>query len=287
MLFSALWNPNLFKMHLHYKMIFVLLFFTSSALATKCPTLDHLRDATLSQVDSYSAKVTWINDSSIVDWSNCVSTVDILVNNLIESTVRGEVSSAIVNMEPCKSLFVEIRMNIREDYIEETGHKVIASKKKFKTFLSPNFTLDATEYISLVQKSKFEAELSLKFDKVVENLTCKKVSRIEITVDEVGKDGERSRVHTNETETSRFIVWKLPLKSECVKHFVNIRLHGFGGTQPADLELSLQSFDSREGTPIDLKVVDTMTDKVSIEWKKIPGKTFKKLIFLSNDFGAF
>jgi hypothetical protein len=254
-----------------FLVIFIYLFLASPLVALKCPTTKNQIESTFTQVDSNTLKVGWYNETSDLDWADCVTSVNVTVNNEVKAVAPGSVYFANVNLEPCKSHTIGIHVDLKDESGQSKG-KIELIKKRVKIFLGPKLAADANQYVAIMQKSRDEAELNLTFDKFAENLTCNKVSKIEVIVDEVLNE-KQSRIFSSITETSRDITLKLPLRNECASHVVTIRLHGFGGTQPANLEKILPPFATRTSVivPLKVEVAATFTNKISLKWTQADG----------------
>ena len=231
--------------------VFLLLGAVSSQQSPECPTPEQLLSKNnypkTRQINSETLEVEWTHLWPDMDWSTCVTSVEILVDNKVVETVSDFDQKIVqVTVEPCRDIEVVIVIGPLSGQIPEYEDppKVKSfPSKDTKTFRPPKGMESAANNanIAYLKNDPTSVEVKLNFVDLVEDPACHKVVDVVLVV--------REKEELLSAETDLFVkpvgifrhhveVITNKLIDFCAEYEILARLIGTEGTGSTDVLLS-------------------------------------------------
>jgi len=207
-----------------------------------CPSLEDLHsvlgDVKAHQVNNHEIYVDWSRLWPDINWA-CAVTVKVIVNGTTSFAVPfSDQKFLAIPVEPCQTLNVIIEAEFDDPNGSEATRVQSVPSLETKTFRPPSGNLNAQNLISLdfVQGNLKSFKLDAKFDDLVLDKECSKVTNVEVVLVKAinGEEINHSSVGTSDFS---LVVDITKLLETCTTYNVIARLHGITGIKPVDIHL--------------------------------------------------
>lgn len=217
----------------------------------ECPTSEELLSRNnypkTRQINSETSEIDWTHLWPDMDWSTCVTSVEILVDNsVVESISNFDQKLVQVPVEPCRDFEVVIQIGLMSGPAPEYGESPKVESfpsKDSKTFRPPKGKDTAVDkaIVAYLKYDPTSVKISLNFTDIVEDPACHKIVDVFLVVREkdvllsaendllvknVGVFRQLEEVLTNQ------------LVDLCAEYEILARLIGTEGTGSTDVLLS-------------------------------------------------